>query len=164
MSQFKNKRNGSISFLVVLCACLLSVPSQTASSPQSAFGLLQTAFREIDRAAIDKARPTAIEYFDALGVRAAVKLVWNVFSEKDVEGFRIYRMADNDSQLSVVNKRGLIPAWRQTFLDTELTSSTTYRYILGVVFDDGSEIFSQPAAAKPSKASFVVEASFTQPK
>ena len=83
MSRFKNTRNGSVSFLIVLCACLLSVPSQTASSPQSVLGLIHTAFREIDRAAIDRARPTAIEYFDALGVRAAVKLVWNVFSEKD---------------------------------------------------------------------------------
>lgn len=164
MSRFKNTLISSALFLVVLCTCLLSLPSHTASSPQFALGLLHTAFRDSDRSDGNNTRPTAIEYFDALGIRAAVKLVWNVFSEKDVEGFRIYRMADNDSQLFVVNKRGLIPAWRQTYVDTELASSTTYRYVLGVVFDDGSEVFSQPAAAKPTKASHVVTASFSQPK
>jgi hypothetical protein len=112
----------------------------------------------------DQAAPTAIEYFDAHAMRSGIKLLWCVFSDKDVDGFQLYRMAEDDSYISVINKRGLIPAWHQNFVDSELAPSTTYRYLLGVVFSDGSESLSQPIVVRSSKASYPLAAVSYQPK
>jgi hypothetical protein len=123
------------------------LPKGTASSPHSALDILRNniLFMTSDRK--DQATPVPVEYFDAQSTRPGIKLLWCVFSDKDVDGFRIYRMARNDSYLFVVNRRGLIPAWHQSYLDNELSPSTTYRYVLGVVFSDGSEFLSQPVEA-----------------
>lgn len=119
--------------LVVLCSCLLFYPPSISSSPQSA--------------------PCAIECLDAHTLRSGIKLVWCVFSEKDIEGFRIYRMTENDASLVVVNRRGLIPAWQQSYVDMDLAPSTNYRYVLGVVFEDGNECLSEPVEARSSSES-----------
>jgi hypothetical protein len=98
--------------------------------------------------------PVVVESFDAHSTRAGIKLLWRVFSDRDVEGFRIYRIAKNDSYLFVVNSRGLIPAWQQSFLDSEVTPATTYQYLLGVVFSDGSEFISHPVeVTTPARSS-----------
>jgi hypothetical protein len=119
--------------LVVLCSCLLFCPPSTSSSPQSA--------------------PCSIECLDAHTLRSGIKLVWCVFSEKDIDGFRIYRMAENDATLVVVNRQGLIPAWQQSYVDTDLAPSTNYRYVLGVVFENGNECLSEPVEARSSNES-----------
>jgi hypothetical protein len=59
-------------------------------------------------------------------------------------------MSDGDVALTVVNKRGLIPAWHQDYLDTDVAPSTDYRYVLGIVFEDGMEYLSQPVGARSS--------------
>jgi len=149
-------------FLVVLCCLLLSFPTLTSSSPQSAVRMLGNALPRTSQK--DQTAPTAIEYFDAHTIRSGIKLLWCVFSDKDVDGFRLYRMAEDDSYISVINKRGLIPAWHQNFIDSELLPSTTYRYLLGVVYSDGSESLSQPIAVRSPKAAYPVAAVSHQPK
>jgi hypothetical protein len=141
----------AITLLVVLFG-FLTLPGLTSSSPHSALDILRNSVRTTPTTNPDASRPVDIEYFDAHPIYSGMKILWCVFSDKDVDGFRIYRMADNSTDLSVVNRRGLIPAWQQNYLDGDLAPSTTYRYLLGVVFDDGSEVFSQPVEAKSSQS------------
>lgn len=144
----KTLRKG-VPLLVVLSGFLL-LPPVTLSSPHAAFDILRNPGRATVAAGPTESRPVDIEYFDAHPINLGMKILWCVFSDKDVDGFRIYRMAENSADLFVVNKRGLIPAWQQNYLDGDLVPETTYRYLLGVVFDDGSEFFSQPIEAKSS--------------
>ncbi len=141
-------------FLFVLCSCLLFYPPSTSSSPQSALRILRNTIRSVSPNHQGQSAPCSIEYLEAHTLRLGIKLVWCVFSEKDIEGFRIYRMAQNDASLVVVNKRGLIPAWHQSYVDTDLAPSTNYRYVLGVVFDDGTECLSEPMEARSSSESY----------
>ena len=142
---------GIMLFLVVLLGSLTLLPRNIASSTHSALELLRYTIRVATNDHQNQSKPVAVEYFDAHSQRAGVKLQWCVFSEKDVDGFRIYRMASDESYLFVVNRNGLIPAWHQDYLDSETAPSTTYRYVLGVVFDDETEFLSQPIEAKSQK-------------
>jgi len=109
---------------------------------------LRNTIRGLSQDRERQSAPCSIEYFEAHTIQSGIELVWGVFSEKDIDGFRIYRMAENDAVLVVVNKHGLIPAWHQSFEDTDLTSSTNYRYVLGVVFEDDTEYLSEPVEAR----------------
>ena len=135
-------------FLVVLCSYLLLYSPSASSSPQSA--LLRNAIRGLSTDHKRQSAPCSIEYFEAHTLQSGIKLVWAVFSDKDIDGFRIYRLSEKDVSLVVVNKRGLIPAWHQNFVDTDLTPSTDYRYVLGVVFEDDTEYLSEPVEARSS--------------
>ncbi len=136
-------------FLVVLCSCLLFYSPGVSSSPQSA--LLRNTIRGLSPDHQKQSAPSLIEYFEAHTLRSGIELVWGVFSEKDIDGFRIYRMSESDASLVVVNKQGLIPAWHQSFVDTDLAPSTHYRYVLGVVFEDDTEYLSEPVEARSSE-------------
>ena len=140
----------SLLFLVVLCGALLGFPHGLSSSPQAGLGVLSTIAKK-SKTHRNNSAPSGIEYFDGYSQRVGIKLLWSVFSEKDVEGFQLYRMAADDSYVTVVNKRGLIPAWHQNFLDDDLTPATSYRYLLGVVFSDGTEFLSQPVDVRSPK-------------
>ena len=118
--------------------------------PQAGLGALSTIAKK-SKTHRNQTAPSAIEYFDGYSQRVGIKLLWSVISEKDVEGFQLYRMAAADAYITVVNKRGLIPAWHQNFLDDDLTPATSYRYLLGVVFSDGTEFLSQPVDVRSPK-------------
>ena len=136
--------------LIVLCSFLL-IPMETPSSAGAALDILQKSIATTPYIPHGENHPVDVEYFDAQTITTGIKILWCVFSDRDVDGFRIYRMAEDSSYLCVVNKRGLIPAWQQNYLDDDLIPSTVYRYLLAVVFDDGSEFVTQPVEAKSSK-------------
>jgi hypothetical protein len=152
MYPFKTTPRSTALLLVVLSG-FLATPHGSVSSPHAAMGLLRNSISGTGDPRHTEGHPVDIEYFDAHPIRTGMKILWCVFSDDDVDGFRIYRMAENSSYLFIVNKRGLIPAWQQNYLDGDLAPSTTYRYLLGVVFNDGSEFLSQPIEAKTSKQS-----------
>ncbi len=120
-----------------------------ASTSSSANDVQRSATRVAGRERPNETAPLVIEYFHAYPATATIRLVWGVFSEKDVAGFRIYRMSRSDASYVVVSGNGLIPAWHQEYSDREVTPSTLYRYVLGVVFSDGSEVISQAVEAYP---------------
>jgi hypothetical protein len=140
----------SMLFLIVLCGALLCFPRGLTSSPLVGASVF-AKFARTSNPRSNQTAPSAIEYFDGYSQRVGIKLLWSVFSEKDVEGFQLYRMADDESYVSVINKRGLLPAWRQNFVDDDLKPATTYRYLLGVVFSDGTESLSQPVDVRSPK-------------
>jgi hypothetical protein len=61
----------------------------------------------------------------------------------------VYRSSRSDGSFAVVSGQGLIPAWHQELMDGAVTSSTVYRYVLGVAFADGTEFLSQPVESYP---------------
>jgi len=154
-------------FLVVLCVGVVFSPPGISSSPWSALTILRNT---VSSGEPEQSAPCSIEYFEAHPERPGIKLVWCVFADKDIEGFQIYRTSERDAALVVVNKRGLIPAWHQSCTDTDVAPATNYRYVLGVVFEDGTESLSEPAAARsPDKAvplpdRALAEARLDQPK
>lgn len=123
--------------------------SNGKASTSSATDVPRSASRVAGRERPNETAPVVIEYFHAYSATAAIRLAWGVFSEKDVAGFRIYRMSRSDASYVVVSGNGLIPAWHQEYSDREVTPSTLYRYVLGVVFSDGSEFISQAVEAYP---------------
>jgi hypothetical protein len=122
--------------------------SSGAAALPSAKDASKSTRRVAKRERAHDSAPVTIEYFRASPAPSAVRLVWSVFSDKDVAGFRIYRASRNDGYV-VVTGSGLIPAWHQEHVDAGLASSTLYRYVLGVVFADGSEFLSQAIEAYP---------------
>jgi hypothetical protein len=90
----------------------------------------------------------------ANAVASDVELTWAAFSDKDIDGFRIYRREQNESYFLLINTQGLIPAWHQDYTDGELPSASIYQYVLGVVTSDGDEALSQPVEVTTSAKSF----------
>ncbi len=144
-------------FLIVLSCVLLVLPKSPLSSPRSTVDPLRKAILPTSRATYTQTAPLVVEYFDAHPAGSDIELLWRVFSDRDVEGFRLYRVSETDTHLFVVNKRGLIPAWQQLFLDKELPAETTYQYLLGVVFSDGSEFISYPVQATTASKSHSIK-------
>jgi hypothetical protein len=88
--------------------------------------------------------PADVEFFNAHEVMAGVELTWMATSEKDIDGFRIYRRKSSQPFYLMVNTDGLISAWRFEYVDGGPERGQKYLYVLGVVHADGSEQFSQP--------------------
>ncbi|MDH3214853.1 MAG: hypothetical protein OEN01_01015 [Candidatus Krumholzibacteria bacterium] len=140
--------------LMVLFGSSLIFPSNIVSSPHSALHRLTENIRAMGQATVNQSAPNCIEYFDARLTSTGIELMWCAFSERTIEGFVLYRMAAGDSDLFIINRNGLIPAWHQSYTDSGLSANTTYRYLLGVMFADGSESLSQPVEVTTPSQSF----------
>ena len=140
------------SFLIVLASSLLLHPPACEASQLddhiSVFGGIDLLVESTRTST-----PSIIEYFEARGVDIRVQLDWIAFGD-DVDGFRIYRRSAGSAIFLLVNREGLIPAWFQQYLDRGLSPSTSYQYILGVVFADGSELLSHPVETSTSAKAF----------
>lgn len=99
--------------------------------------------------------PNEVEFLRAHEVVSGVELMWMVVSEKDVDGFKIYRRERGRPIFVMVNNDGMIRAWRYRYVDGSPERETTYEYVLGVVHEDGSEQISLPVEITTSgKASY----------
>jgi hypothetical protein len=87
--------------------------------------------------------PTLINAFAAWAVDGGIELMWNVFSDEGIKGYRIYRSAEGEAVNTVVNPEGLIPPAATKYIDDDVRSGKSYRYTLGVVQEDGYEVRSR---------------------
>lgn len=89
--------------------------------------------------------PADVEFFRAHEITAGVELSWMAASEKDIDGFKVYRREPSIPLYLLLNNEGLINPWRFDYIDGSPQRGHTYLYVLGVVHSDGSEQLSQPA-------------------
>jgi hypothetical protein len=99
--------------------------------------------------------PSELEYFYAREVTTGVELSWMAVSEKDIEGFKLYRRERGVPIYLLVNNEGLIHRWRYDFVDGDPKKGHTYLYVLGVVHGDGSEQISRPVEITMSSRSSI---------
>jgi hypothetical protein len=96
--------------------------------------------------------PVLIQYFDAQLMSSGVELSWFAVSEKDIEGYRIYRRETDEAFLWLVNEDGLLAPWQVTFMDGSIARDVSYEYVLGVVHADQSEFLSYVVPVTPTRS------------
>ena len=85
--------------------------------------------------------PDVPVFFNSLAAEAldnSVRLVWDVYADEPIAGFRVYRR-QGSAGLSAINSRLLDPSARE-FVDRGLEFGATYQYVVGAVKPDGTEI------------------------
>lgn len=104
---------------------------------------------------VDEIVAVFITDFTARALETGVELRWDIFSDEDIRGFRIYRSAGNNGHSELLNTERLIPPPARAYVDHGVEPGNTYRYTLGVVREDGTEMLSQ--AAVVSARSYALE-------
>lgn len=96
-----------------------------------------------------------IQSFFARPAGAGIELSWEILTDENILGHRVYRSAGADDDLGLLNTDHLIPASARAYLDEDVEPGQTYRYVLGVVRDDGTELRSPVETA--STRSYALE-------
>lgn len=93
----------------------------------------------------------------------AVKLRWNVSYDEPIAGFRIYRSRAGDAVEEALNDGRLLPTTTRDFTDERISGGTDYRYVVGAVRPDGSEIRSRVIAVETPEFSVILEQNHPNP-
>jgi hypothetical protein len=105
--------------------------------------------------------PVFIEAFDARPTDEGIELEWDIWSDEDVDGFRISRrMMDGSQETYLLDGRLIEPGLRR-LLDDSVQPATEYEYSLVVVFDGGTEQVSRESRA--TSAAFALKLSQNSP-
>jgi len=83
-----------------------------------------------------------VQGFSGRSVRSGVELTWNVVSDGEVQGMRIYRGTGTQEPGRVLNGH-LVPPEAGAYFDTAVRPGRSYRYSLAAVLHDDTEIRSQ---------------------
>jgi len=86
--------------------------------------------------------PVLIGRFDAVAVEEGVDLSWEVVSDEEILGFRIYRGLEGSTR-EEISPAGLISPQARSYRDDVAAGGRTYEYTLGVVVADHSEVVSR---------------------
>lgn len=89
--------------------------------------------------------PVFITAFNASAFAGGVDLSWDIISDEEVQGFKIYRSGEGTLEREEISPRGLLPAGSRAYTDENVRGGTTYEYALAVVMADGSELLSPGA-------------------
>ena len=99
---------------------------------------------------LGKRNETVSVFSVALAARSGstfVQLDWSIDSDGRIQGFHMYRRGGLTVEFARLNHR-LIPKESRTFTDQTVRPGTQYEYVLGVVYDDASEVRSNMTAAE----------------
>lgn len=83
--------------------------------------------------------PVFISHFGASAVERAIELTWEVASDENISGFRVYRSDNRDPAERRIDNGELIASSLRRYLDTAILPGVRYRYTLGVVDWTGGE-------------------------
>jgi hypothetical protein len=92
--------------------------------------------------------PVLISHFGASVKEKAIELRWEITSDEPVVGFRIYRSDDRSPIERRLDEGWAIEPSARRYTDTTVQHGVRYRYTLGVVDADGSEVRSQTTEIK----------------
>ena len=81
-----------------------------------------------DRLHIGPTSPVAIAMFEAATASRGIELHWTIASAEGLEGFNVYRSADQKTGFVRLNDGGLVGPSETSYLDTEIEPATTYWY------------------------------------
>jgi hypothetical protein len=91
----------------------------------------------------DPKTPVFINNFEAVALGTGVNLRWDITSDEEIRGFKIYRKnAENEAE-PMIDVSDLIPPEIRQYLDISIKSGRRYSYLLTVVKSDYSEQPSQ---------------------
>jgi hypothetical protein len=107
--------------------------------------------------------PAAVASFQAAPGRTGIHLSWELSVTTGVIGFNMYRQEKSGQPLQLLNTNGLIPAERRTFVDRNVRTGRTYRYVLGLVRSDNSELRSDLATASIPSLSLELHQNYPNP-
>ncbi|MEJ2720489.1 MAG: FlgD immunoglobulin-like domain containing protein [bacterium] len=110
--------------------------------------------------------PVFVTGFDAAAVATRVTLAWDIYSEEDVSGFRIYRQTGEQERLELLNTGGLIAPESRSYTDASVRAGETYSYMLGVVLADlmdNSEVVSPVARVTLASAALRLDQNHPNP-
>lgn len=81
--------------------------------------------------------------FECQVVPGGVELVWEIFADEPISGYRIYREREGEGTARLLNGGLLIAPDRTRYVDREFEPAATLLYTLGVLSEDGTERRSQ---------------------
>ena len=90
--------------------------------------------------------PVFIGGFEAIAGLGKVDLRWDVASDEELLGFRVYRRLEGGVGPVEIITNGVIPPGAREYSDQSVRGGETYEYTLGVVLADQSEVMSQVAS------------------
>jgi hypothetical protein len=100
-----------------------------------------------DQLHIGPSSPVMIAAFDVRYVDKGVQIDWTIAIADGLEGFKVYRSAEAESDYELLNGGRMLPGTATSFTDPDVQPDRTYWYRLGAVDGDG-EFFSQIASVK----------------
>jgi DNA-binding beta-propeller fold protein YncE len=112
---------------------------------------------------IENPVPVFVSGFSAEPVDEGVRLAWDVVSDEDVKGFKIYRGETSSDALEVVSVDGLIPVVQKEWIDDSAGPNREYEYTLGVVLSDGGEVLSQTVKVRTMALVFGLDQNYPNP-
>jgi len=101
--------------------------------------------------------------FYAEALDEGVRLSWEVTSDEDITGFKIYRAETGSGAAELVNAEGLVPVGEKEWVDDGARPNREYEYTLGVVLSDGGEVLSQPAKVKTKTLVLALDQNYPNP-
>jgi hypothetical protein len=96
----------------------------------------------IDDITIDGCVPVFMTNFQATAIESGVKLIWDVFTDESIDGFKLYRKAAGSSRDFEVVESAINSEMRQ-YIDSGIKPGHTYKYFLSALLSNGSEVRSQ---------------------
>jgi hypothetical protein len=92
--------------------------------------------------------PVFVTAFDAVPLESSVELRWDIGSDGDMKGFRIYRSTEGSQSRDLLNSENLVPPQARKYMDRDVWAGRSYDYTLGVVLMDDSEVLSHAVSVK----------------
>lgn len=90
----------------------------------------------------DDVLPVLVQRFDAEAAGDHVRLLWDIFADEPVDGYRIYRSDDGAGMRPVTNV--MLAKESTGYDDYAVVPGAAYEYLLAVVLPDDREIVSPP--------------------
>jgi hypothetical protein len=97
---------------------------------------------------IDAPVPVFVRGFFAEALDEGVRITWDIASDEEILGYRIYRFETGAKNAEIANADGLIPVRETEWIDKGARAGRDYEYTLGVALADGGEALSQPVTVR----------------
>ncbi|GEM_PF-3634045 len=106
---------------------------------------------------------TLISTFNVKQENQGIKISWSIVSDGDVMGFNIYRILEGERAEKIVNDQGLIPPDSREYIDQQVRAGLTYKYTLGVVLDNNTEIRSPMQSIETAPSPLILHQNHPNP-
>lgn len=83
-----------------------------------------------------------VSAFVAEPTRAGISLHWEIQSDEQIRGFKLYRKIDQEDVFATIASEAQLSGEDRTYLDGDVRGGHAYEYALGVVKMDGTEVLS----------------------
>jgi hypothetical protein len=81
-----------------------------------------------------------ISAFNAEPTYSGISLQWEIQSDEQIRGFRLYRQNDPEDMSSAIASESELSGEDRSYVDSEVEGGHKYEYTLGVLMADGTEV------------------------